>query len=140
MAIFPIKKEYRGNSSIVKAQSSSTKFLCNTSRSVDKENSYLAHKKSTPNSLESVLCNKVHCCLQAALLTGLQSLKPLNSLNKCSLLLGICKADLGSHFIVVECESNTGTSGTVALSNCNITEQAQNSVSHVVESTTRNTI
>lgn len=82
LAIFTVKEEYRGNSCIVEAQSSGTEFLSDCNRAVDKEYSNLAHKEPTANSLECVLCDEVHGCLQAALLTGLLSLEPLNSLNK----------------------------------------------------------
>lgn len=140
LAIFTIQKENRSNSSIVETKSSSTEFLCDSDLAVDEEDGNLAHKEATADSLECVLCNKVHGCLQAPLLTGLLRLEPLDSLNECSLLHGICEADLGVHLIVVERQSDTGSSRTVALRNGDVIDQTQNSVPHVVETGTGYTI
>lgn len=131
--VLPGDQEQSGNSSIMQAKCCISKCLCLTSCSTDKEDGHLPHKETTAHSLKGVLGNKAHGVLQLALLSCLQRLQSLDVLQQSPFLHGISEPDLSGYLIGVHGQSNTSSSGTVALRDGDTSDEPQDCFTHVVE-------
>lgn len=132
-SVFTVDQEQRGNTSIMKAKCCISKCLQLPSWSSDEEDGHLPHEETTAHSLEGVVGHKVHGVVQLALLPGLQRLQSLDVLKQGPFLHCVSEADLSGDFIIVQGQSNASASWTVALRNGDISDKAQDCLTHVVE-------
>lgn len=109
------------------------KGLCLTGRPADEEDGHLPHEEATAHSLEGVLGHEAHGIPQLALLPRLQYLQSFDVLQQGPFLHCVSEPDLSCHFVVVQGQSNTSSSWAVTLRDGDVSDEAQDRVTHVVE-------
>lgn len=117
----------------MEAESCIRNCLCVLDCATNKEDGHLSHEEAAAHPLEGILGHKAHDCVHVALFVGLQGLQSLDALHQVTFLQPISKPDLSGHFTVVQGQSNTSSSWTVALSDGDVFDKAQDCVTHVVK-------
>lgn len=131
--VLAVHQEQGGNSRIVQTKRCISDSLCLTRWPAHKEDGHLPHEETTPHSLEGVVSHKTHGIVQHAALVGLQRLQSFNVLQEGLFLHSICKADLSGHLIIVQCQSNAGPPWAVALRDGDVSDKAQDHVTHGIK-------
>lgn len=131
--VVTVDQKQGGNTRIVQAERRTGQRLRLSRWPADKEDGHLPHEEATSHSLEGVVSHEAHGVVQPAALVGLQRLQPLDLLQQNPFLQSVGEADLSGHLVVVQCQSDSGPPGTVALRDGDVPHQAQHRVTHGVE-------